>query len=114
MIGKASLLSGPICVLLSCGVSHGGVGETRLPEGSTPAPVVSRDYQSQGFSLNIEGEVHTATSDPKELVEEIKELYDLAEEALDQQIERAQSASANRARRMILWKWVRRFVSAPR
>jgi hypothetical protein len=55
---------------------------------------VSRDYQSHGYSLNIEGEVLASTSDPEKLVEEVKEFFDLAEEALDQQIERAQSTAA--------------------
>jgi hypothetical protein len=54
----------------------------------------SKDYQSHGYSLNIEGEVLANTSDPDKLVEEIKEIYDLAEEALDQQIERSHSTSA--------------------
>jgi hypothetical protein len=55
---------------------------------------VSKDFQSHGYSLNIEGEVLASPSDPEKLVEEIKEFYDLAEEALDQQIERSQSTSA--------------------
>lgn len=54
---------------------------------------VSRDYQSRGYSVNLEGEIHASTSNPERLIEEIKEFYDLADEALDQQIERSQSVS---------------------
>lgn len=55
---------------------------------------VSKDYNSRGFSLNLEGEVAVVLDDPEVVVARIKELYDLAEEALDQQIERAQSDDA--------------------
>jgi hypothetical protein len=55
---------------------------------------VSKDYQSRGFSLNVEGEVTSSTDDPQKLIEEIKHLYDVAEEALDQQIERTESNAA--------------------
>lgn len=55
---------------------------------------VSRDYQSQGFSVNLEGEITAPVSDPEAVVEQIKELYDLADEALRQQIERHQSIDA--------------------
>lgn len=49
---------------------------------------VSRDYNSTGFSVNLEGEVCVPLNDPEGVVEKIKELYDLAEESLNQQIER--------------------------
>jgi hypothetical protein len=49
---------------------------------------LSRDYNSTGFSLNLEGEVCFGPDDPERAIEKIKELYDLAEEALNQQIER--------------------------
>ncbi len=55
---------------------------------------LSKDYQSTGFSVNIEGEVTAPTSDPETVVEQVKELYDLAEEALDQQIERSRSVDS--------------------
>lgn len=55
---------------------------------------LSEDYQSTGFSLNLEGEINASLDDPQSVVERIKELYDLAEEALDQQIDRYQSNSA--------------------
>ncbi len=55
---------------------------------------VSRDYQSQGFSVNLEGEITAPVTDPEAIVEQIKELYDLADEALRQQVERHQSEDA--------------------
>lgn len=59
---------------------------------------LSRDYNSTGFSVNLEGEVCLALDDPQAVVERIKEFYDLAEEALNQQVERysADSAIASR------------------
>jgi hypothetical protein len=55
---------------------------------------LSKDYNSEGYSINVEGEVSAAVNDPQAVVEQVKELYDLAEEALAQQIERAQSTAA--------------------
>jgi len=55
---------------------------------------LSKDYNSTGFSINLDGEVTASTSDAEAVVEQVKELFDLAEEALDQQIERAQSETA--------------------
>jgi hypothetical protein len=52
---------------------------------------LSKDYNSEGFSINLEGEVTAPVSDAQAVVEQIKELYDVAEEALNQQIERVQS-----------------------
>ena len=59
---------------------------------------LSKDYNSTGFSLNIEGEITAPLDNPEMVVERIREFYDLAEEALDQQIERHQGddAIANR------------------
>ena len=57
---------------------------------------LSRDYNSTGFSLNLEGEICVGPDDPEALVEKIKEFYDLAEEALNQQIERYEGESASR------------------
>ena len=59
---------------------------------------LTKDYQSSGFSVNIEGELTAPTSDAEAVIEQIKELYDLAEEALDQQIERSRSVEAIAAR----------------
>lgn len=55
---------------------------------------VSKDYNSTGFTVNLEGEITAPTSDPQAVMEQMRELFDLAEEALDQQLERAQSINA--------------------
>ncbi len=55
---------------------------------------VSKDYNSTGFSLNLEGEVCVPLDDPEMVIEKIKELYDLAEESLDQQVARYEEHSA--------------------
>lgn len=55
---------------------------------------LSRDYNSAGFSLNLERELCVGADGPEVLVEKIKEVYDLAEEALNQQIERYEADSA--------------------
>ena len=59
---------------------------------------LSKNFNSTGFSLNIEGEITAPLDNPEMVVERIREFYDLAEEALDQQIERHQGddAIANR------------------
>ena len=54
---------------------------------------LSRDYNSTGFSLNLEGELCVGLDDPVAMIERVKEFYDLAEEALNQQIERYESES---------------------
>ncbi|MGC4004076.1 MAG: hypothetical protein QM811_13525 [Pirellulales bacterium] len=55
---------------------------------------LSKDYNSTGFTINLDGEISAAVSDAQAVIEQIKELYDLAEEAIDLQIERHQSDSA--------------------
>ena len=55
---------------------------------------LSKNYQSTGFTVNIEGELTAALSDAKAVIEQVNQLYDLAEEALDQQIERSQAVTA--------------------
>lgn len=55
---------------------------------------VSKDYNSTGFSINLEGDVAVSLDDPPRVVEKIKELYDFAEETLSMQIERYESESA--------------------
>src|SRR5690348_11074785 len=54
----------------------------------------SRDYNSTGFSVNLEGELSVSLDDPAAVIEKIKEFYDVAEETLAQQIERYESESA--------------------
>jgi len=54
---------------------------------------ISRDYNSTGFSVNLEGEILANLDDPEAIVERVKEFYDLAEESLAQQIERSGTSS---------------------
>ncbi|GIW83125.1 MAG: hypothetical protein KatS3mg105_4932 [Gemmatales bacterium] len=55
---------------------------------------LSRDYNSTGYSVNLEGEVAIPLDDPEAVIEKIREYYDLADEALRDQIERYESDSA--------------------
>jgi len=55
---------------------------------------LSKDYNSTGFSINLEGEITAPVSDPEGVVEQVKEMFDLAEEALSVQVERSQSIDA--------------------
>jgi len=51
---------------------------------------MSKDYNSTGFNLNLDAEIQATLDDPEAVVERIKELYNLAEEALDRQISESQ------------------------
>lgn len=55
---------------------------------------VSKDYNSTGFSINLDGEVTASISDPEAVITQVKELFDLAEEALDREVEQYQSDAA--------------------
>ena len=55
---------------------------------------LSKDYNSTGYSINLDGEITAPVSDPEAVFEQVKELFDLAEEVLGQQIDRSQSESA--------------------
>ena len=55
---------------------------------------LSKDYNSTGFSINLDGEVSAPVSDPEAVIEQVKELFDLAEEALGRQIEGANGDAA--------------------
>jgi hypothetical protein len=55
---------------------------------------MSRDYNSRGFTLNLEGEILATLDDPEAVVIRVKELFDLAEEALDRKIEEAEEMDA--------------------
>ena len=55
---------------------------------------LSKDYQSTGFSLNLEGEINATLDDPEAVIERIRELYDLADEALRRQVEAHEGDSA--------------------
>jgi hypothetical protein len=59
---------------------------------------MSKDYNSRGFTLNLEGEILATPDDPEAVIERIRELYSLAEEALDRQISESQEID-NMARR---------------
>jgi len=49
---------------------------------------LTENYNSSGYSLNLEGEIHAPIEDPEGVIERVKEFYDLAEEALRQQLDR--------------------------
>ena len=55
---------------------------------------LSKDYNSTGYSVNLDGEVTAPVSDPEGVIEQAKELFDLAEELLAVQVERSQSEQA--------------------
>jgi hypothetical protein len=55
---------------------------------------MSKDYNSQGFTLNLDAEINATLDDPESVIERVKELFDLAEEALDRQISESQSIDA--------------------
>ncbi|WP_417739155.1 hypothetical protein [Rosistilla oblonga] len=59
---------------------------------------VSKDFNSTGFSVNLEGEIGAPVNDPEFVIEEIKKFYDLAEESLKVQIERYQDDGVIEAR----------------
>ena len=59
---------------------------------------VSKDFNSTGFSVNLEGEIGAPVNDPELVIEEIKKYYDLAEESLKVQIERYQDDGVIEAR----------------
>ena len=63
---------------------------------------LSKDYNSSGFSVNIDGEVTASTTDAEAVMEQVKELFDLAEEALDVLIERTQGETAIASRDVAL------------
>jgi hypothetical protein len=55
---------------------------------------LSKDYNSTGYSVNLDGEITAPPSDSEGVIEQVKELFDLAEEALSQQIDRSQGEAA--------------------
>jgi hypothetical protein len=55
---------------------------------------ISRDYQSTGYTLNIEGEIAATPDDHEGVLGRIKELYSWAEEALAVEIDRDQGEQA--------------------
>ncbi len=55
---------------------------------------LSRDYQSTGYSVTLDGEVGTNQDDPKAILDAIDRLYRLAEDALAREIDRDQGEGA--------------------
>jgi len=54
----------------------------------------SKDFNSTGFSLDLEGEINVTLDDPEAVIERIKELYSVAEEALDRQVNESREIDA--------------------
>jgi hypothetical protein len=55
---------------------------------------ISRDYNSTGYSVNLDGEIPVSIDEPEAITEKIKELFSLAQEALAQEIDRDQGEDA--------------------
>lgn len=55
---------------------------------------LSKDYNSTGFTLNLEGEICAKLDDPEAVIGRIREYYDLAEEALSDQIHRHEEVTS--------------------
>jgi hypothetical protein len=54
----------------------------------------TRDFNSTGYSINVEGEVADLRDDPQVILDRIGRLYDTAQDALLQQIDRDRSDEA--------------------
>lgn len=55
---------------------------------------ITRDYNSTGYGVSVEGEVPATPDDHEGVLGRVKELFGLAKEALAQEIERDQSEDA--------------------
>lgn len=55
---------------------------------------ISREYQSTGYSVNIEGDVAVSADDTEATLAKVAELFHLAEEALNVEIDRDQGEQA--------------------
>src|SRR2546428_262958 len=55
---------------------------------------ISRDYQSTGYQVNLDGEIPFPVDEPDAVLEKVKELFNLAEEALSREIDRDQGEIA--------------------
>jgi hypothetical protein len=55
---------------------------------------ITRDYNSTGYSVNVEGEIPFTVDDPQGVLEKVKELFSLAQEALAVEIDRDQGEDA--------------------
>ena len=55
---------------------------------------ITRDYNSTGYSVNLEGEIPFPTDDAQGVMEKVRELFSLAQEALAVEIDRDQGEDA--------------------
>ena len=55
---------------------------------------ITRDYNSTGYSVNVEGEISFTPDDSQGVLEKVKELFSLAQEALAVEIDRDQGDDA--------------------
>ncbi len=55
---------------------------------------ITRDYNSTGYSVNIDGEIPFTPDDPEAVLEKVRELFNLAQEALFREIDRDQGEQA--------------------
>lgn len=55
---------------------------------------VSRDYQSTGYTVNLDGEILFSPNEPEAVLDKVKELFELAQEAINREIDRDQSEDA--------------------
>lgn len=55
---------------------------------------ITRDYNSTGYSVNLEGEIPFPTDDAQGVLEKVRELFSLAQEALAVEIDRDQGEDA--------------------
>jgi hypothetical protein len=55
---------------------------------------VSRDYQSTGYTVNLDGEIPFSPDDAEGVLEKVRELFDLAQEAMNREIDRDQGEMA--------------------
>jgi hypothetical protein len=51
---------------------------------------ISRDYNSTGYSVNLDGEIPVSVDEPQAVIQKVRELFSLAQEALAQEIDRDQ------------------------
>lgn len=55
---------------------------------------ISRDYNSTGYTVSLDGEIPFQTSDSEGVLEKVNELFNLAQEALNVEIDRDQGNDA--------------------
>src|ERR1700730_18444140 len=59
---------------------------------------ITRDYNSTGYTVNVEGEIAAPLDQPEAILKQIKNLFKLAEDALAQEIDRDQGQDAQARR----------------